>query len=442
MSSKIWSLFWPIVITMTISTGMAIVDTIMVGLYNPIGSSAIAINMQLAIFIDPLFYAIIGVTTAYVVQYSERDKKLVPQYFAMGVSLIVPVTIIVFTFLLFFGDKMLNILTSSPEIYEMALSYFTFAKFTIPLVGMDLFMMKIFRATKNQKIIIWISIFSLFLNITLNYIFIYGNLFGVELGVAGAAMATLITKTLVIIAYVVIAYYKKLSFVSTNLKLYKYPLGEFKVFISRVIPETTGLILESFGRLIYLFIYALTGGIGFLVYNAAMSISSINNGVFHATTNCVEIFTAEYIAKDDPTSQKKMMRSLFKLQGITYVYLLISGLFIMPIFTPLFSSSPDASKILHEMIILFVVVLGVNLITLSFDVMFRAGGQNKFIMKVKFIAIYLIGIPLTILAFFASDGNMFVVYLALLGEFGFRIGVSYYYYRKDKWNNKLYLERK
>ena len=95
---------------------------------------------------------------------------------------------------LFFPGAVMNIYIHDTGVISEGIRYLRVLSFSCLLMGMSLTYSNFYRSIENARWPLISSIFAFFINIGCNYIFIFGKLGAPQLGVAGAALGTLIAR--------------------------------------------------------------------------------------------------------------------------------------------------------------------------------------------------------------------------------------------------------
>lgn len=187
-------------------------DTLMLSHYSEIAVGAVGNANQIMFLLILMFNIIATATSVIVAQYlgaKQHDKMNMIYTLSLTVNLIVGI-ILSIAFVLTKG-AILNLMHVPTEMIPDAKTY-------INIVGGSLFlqacynvMLQILRCNGHAKIGLYISIAINFINIIGNYVFLYGPLKFLNLGVAGAAIPTAIARTVAVTASLIFFYRNKIG---------------------------------------------------------------------------------------------------------------------------------------------------------------------------------------------------------------------------------------
>lgn len=168
-----------------------VVDTIFVG--NWIGSIAIAaINVVLPIsfFISAIGMAVgIGGASMISRALGKLDKNRASRILENQISLVLSITILLAGFGILLADTLIPLFGGKGEIFDFAKSYYKIVLYGVPFLALSMVGSNVIRAEGKPAFAMVAMIIPSVLNLVLDYLFI----FILDLGMAGAAWATVIS---------------------------------------------------------------------------------------------------------------------------------------------------------------------------------------------------------------------------------------------------------
>ncbi|MDB5207576.1 MAG: family efflux transporter [Flavisolibacter sp.] len=194
----------PIIIGELAQMALHIIDTAMVGAvsYKQLAAAALVINAMNIPFVFGIGMTI-SVSQMVSLSHGKKNDRAVSHYLFNGFCLCA-VTAILISLLLVFGRGFLKHLGQDPEVVSLALPFMQLMGFSI--IPMLLFMtLKQFAdGLEYTRTAMVLSVASMPLNIFLNWLLIYGNWGFPRLELLGAGWATLITRSLIFIALLLV----------------------------------------------------------------------------------------------------------------------------------------------------------------------------------------------------------------------------------------------
>ncbi len=190
---EIWALLIPIMIEQLLASLMGMIDTVMVSNVGSAAISAVSLVDSINILVIQLFSALAAGGTIICSQYigsgsRERAEKAAEQLVLTVALLSAAITAVC----MIFRNPLLTLIFGKVEADVMAgsRSYFLYTGLSFPFIAVYNAGSSIFRAQKNTKTPMIISVTSNFLNIIGNAVLIWVF----HLGVTGAAVSTLLSR--------------------------------------------------------------------------------------------------------------------------------------------------------------------------------------------------------------------------------------------------------
>ncbi len=215
----LWVLAMPILIGMSIQTLYMIVDMFFVGLISPEALTALAFNMPLVFLAMGVTFGLgTGITAVIAQAIGARDRRRADASAEHAVLIGGLVAVVTTGSALGFGVPLLHLLGVPEELVPMAWSYFRVLACGYPFMVLAVFFRSILSGEGNVKTPVIIQGGATLLNIALDPLFIFT--FG--LGVAGAALATIVSQAVAALIFVYLLFVARHSFVRFNFRSFRY----------------------------------------------------------------------------------------------------------------------------------------------------------------------------------------------------------------------------
>ena len=199
--------------------GVNLMDTMMLGRYSQDAMGGVSLCNQVQFLLQML---VVGAGEGAVVMGSQYwgKNKLEPIPHIIGVALRFggSLAVLMFGIVLFFPHQLLSLLSNSPTVIAEGEKYFQIICFTYIIFTITNILVASLRSIGIVKIGYMISGSTLIINVCLNYCLIYGHFGCPELGVRGAAIATLVSRC---VELLIVIYYLKFKEHKLNLSLRK-----------------------------------------------------------------------------------------------------------------------------------------------------------------------------------------------------------------------------
>lgn len=204
----LWTLGMPLVASQLAQVAIQTTDVLMLGWYDVVALAAVSLASPIyfTIFLVGAGFAI-GVMPLVARAAGTEDDRQVRRVTRMGLWLSIAFGIAVIPLFLFFEAFFLAI-GQAPDVSELGGLYMAYAGFGILPALIVMVMRSYLSALELTRIVLLATLATLVLNIAINYALIFGNWGAPELGVVGAAIASVIGHILSVVILVVYALVK------------------------------------------------------------------------------------------------------------------------------------------------------------------------------------------------------------------------------------------
>ncbi len=207
--SPFWRPFFRLLLVIALQNvivyGVSLLDNIMLGGYTELALSGVALVNQIQFLLQML---IGGVSDGVIVLSSrfwgEKNIENVKKAAAVAMQVALIIAAVLFVCAFFFPGAVLGILTDKPHVIAEGAKYMRIICFTYFFFAATQVLLGVLRSVETAWIGFLNSTAALCINGVLNYALIYGRLGAPELGVRGAAIATLVSR---IVEFAIVAVY-------------------------------------------------------------------------------------------------------------------------------------------------------------------------------------------------------------------------------------------
>ncbi len=240
----LWMLAIPILIGMSIQTLYMIVDMFFVGRVSPEALTALAFNMPLVFLAMGLTFGLgTGITAVIAQAVGARDRLRADRAAEHAVLLGAAVAALTTGSAIVFGVPLLHALGVPAELVPQAWSYFRVLAWGYPFMVLAIFFRSILSGEGNVKTPVIIQGAATLLNIGLDPLFIFT--FG--MGVAGAALATIVSQAAAALAFIHLLFVARLSYVRFNLRNFRYDPAIARSICVIGLPASLSFLVMSVG---------------------------------------------------------------------------------------------------------------------------------------------------------------------------------------------------
>lgn len=230
---EIWSIALPIMLGNMAQTIINFTDTAFLGHLGVIalGASMLA-GLFYFVFTTVAAGFAIGIQIIVARRFGEKNFGRIGVIFEHGSLFVLLLGLILFSILYFFSDQLLLWLIDSQNIYEASIDYIKYRQFGIAFVCFNFLYRALYVGISNTKVITYSTAIMAVVNIALDYCLIFGKCGFPQMGIGGAALASLCAEVSAFAFFTLYSY----------ITLRKREFGMFK--IHRLESELMGRILK------------------------------------------------------------------------------------------------------------------------------------------------------------------------------------------------------
>lgn len=405
----------PIALQGLITTGVNMMDTIMVGAVGETELSAVSLANQF-ITIFHIFCMGIGMGASVLVAryYGMDDKPALRKTVTIMLRLCLVLAVLFSVATALFPRQIMKIYTVEEDIIAYGIRYLKYSVASYALLGLSLTCTIVLRNVNQVRIPLYTSIAAFFINVGANYVFIFGKFGAPVMDVAGAALGTLIAR---IFEFAVICGY--LFFrdreIGYRLRELFRPVGNlWREYIRISIPV---LISDGILALGNNSVAMVIGRLGesFVAANAVTAVTQqLSSTMIQGFSQAGSIVTGYTLGEGD---REKAHRQGYAFLGIGFLFGLVAALIVTAISAPMIAAydlSPETESIARELMLsisIIIVFQATN--SIMTKGVLRGGGDTKVLMVADNIFLWVASVPLGIIAGLVLHLPPFWIYFAL-----------------------------
>lgn len=436
--SKLFSLVLPIAFQQFMLAAVNASDALMLGLLDQDSLSAVSLAGQVQ-FVFNLFLAAmtIGASMLAAQYWGKGDRDAVERILALVLKITTPVSLAVFLAAQLCPGLLMRIFTRDEVLIAGGVRYLQVVGLSYLMTGISQIFLCILKNSGQAMKSTVISSFSVVLNIFLNAVFIFGFWIFPEMGIAGAALATVIAKAVEL------------------LWLFVESCREGRIHLRmRYVIHTDPLLRKDFWKYTTpVLANEMVWGCGFTMYSVIMghlgSDAVAANSIANIVKNLIACFCSGIgngggILVGNELGQGNLEKARSyggRLCRISIVSGIISGLVLLAL-SPLILSVSNLSDVsagyLRGMLLIcsyYMIGRAVNATTIAG--IFCAGGDSRFGLLCDTVVMWVIAVPLGLISAFVLNLPVLAVYFVISLDEMVKLPAVYRHYKKYAWVKDL-----
>lgn len=429
----------PIVAQNSISSLLNVID---VGMLGQLGETTVAsvglANQVFFLLILMLFGTNSGVGVFTSQLWGKGDLANLRRVQGIGLMIGMSGSLIFTMMALVIPETVLSFYSTDPEVIRLGSTYLRTIGWSYTITAVTFAYASVLRTTGYVRVPMVVSICALSIKTVLNYGLILGNFGLPELGAQGAAISTVIARVIECTALLTIVYWRKLPAAAKVRELLGFSMDFLKRILRISMPVLVNEMLWSLGITTYNMVYGRIGTDAIAAVNIVATIENLAFVVFIGITEATGIMVGNRIgANEEGEAFQYARRTLFIVtfgalgMGLA---LLASSDFILSFY----ELSPSAVLIAHNIFRVIGLLFWIRASNMALIVgVLRAGGDTRFSMFLDAGSVWVVGVPLAVIAGLVLRLPVHIVYLLIMSEEAVKYGVALWRFRSRRWIHNL-----
>lgn len=432
---KLWGLVFPIAIQNLMTALVSASDAFMLGFVSQTSLSAVSLATQIQ-FVHNLFMLAltIGATTLAAQYWGKGDTDSVEEILAIVLKISMAVSVVFFIAAMFFSGFLMRIFTNDIRLIQAGIPYLRIVSVSYLFMGFSQIYLCIMKNSgRTAKSTIYGSV-AVVINIGFNVIFIFGLAGFPAMGIAGAALATTVSRALELLLTIYENMHR--SLVCVRLKYIRNSSKKLKKdFWHYTTPVLGNELVWGCGFTMFSVIMGHLGSDAV----AANSVANILKNIIACVCNGIGIgagiIVGNELGKGEMERAREYGNRLFKLAvfaGAVSGLILLAVSPVLRIFTGSLSAQAH-SYLKNMMYICTYYMIGKSVNATVIAGVFCAGGDTKFGLKCDAVTMWVILIPIGMITAFVLKLPIMVVYFIISMDEIIKLPAVYRHYKKYNW---------
>lgn len=426
----------PIFMELLLNILLSNVDTVMLSNYSANAVGAVGNANQMMFLFILLFNIIAGATGVVVAQYlGAKRMENMNQIYSLSLLFNLALGILISLLVLFGAGGFMNLLNVDSTQMKDAVTY-------MEIVGGFLFlqagynvMVQILRCHGYTRVGMYISLAINLVNIVGNWMFLYGPLKFLDLGVAGVAISTITARALALTASCIIFYRLKIGKISIR-NLIPFPMDILTKMLRIGVPSAGENMAYSFYQLILM---SFINPMGANAANAkvfASTLMSFSVVFSNSMAQATQIVTGHLVgAGREEAADKRVMKTLLTSLPVAIVIATLNCL-ICPITLKIFNCDAETLVLVRQVLMVGIVMEIGRTMNLVLIGSMKAAGDVVFPVLIGMAVMWGVGIPVGYSCGVLLSLGVAGVFMGTAADECLRGIIALFRWRKGSWKGK------
>ena len=429
----------PIALQQLITSGVNMMDTIMLGQVSETALSAASMATQVHLVFQFISMGVgTGAAVLYARYWGSNDRDSLKKSITVSFRLILLVGAIYTLIAAFFPTAVMGLLTNDPVVAAEGVKYLNWSIPCYLLMGLTVVSTCILRNIHKANLPFYTSIIAFVVNIFFNWVFIFGKLGAPAMGVAGAALGTTIARVVetgVILVYL-LGIDKEMGYRVRNLL---EPCGDLvREFLRVTIPTIISDVFMGVGN-------SMTAAVGGRISQSFMAGYSITSVVVNiilifssSLAQSTQIVVGNTLGEGNIKDVRKQCNTLLLLSAAVSIVISVLLLALIPVILKGYHLSSETKEVARELLqaqaLIAIFLLLSSVITKG---ILRAGGDVRFLMIGDVVFLWCCSVPLGYLSGVVWGWSPFLVFIFLRIDYVLKLILCLFRYKGNKWIKKI-----
>ena len=414
-------------------------DNLMLGHYSETALSGVAAVNQIQFVLQQIVYAVSNGMIVLGSQYwGQRRVGEIRKLTAIGAAIALGITALLFIAVSLVPRAALAMFTDDPGIAAQGVAYLGIIRFSYMFFGLTTVMLGALRIAETVKIALRVSIVSLIINISINFLLIEGRLGCPELGVKGAAIGTLAARMIecAIVARYLFAKDERLRVRPGDLA--RIDRGMLRDYVRVCAPIMLAALIWGGSNAVQTVILGHMDKYAIAAQTISATLFLLLKVTSVGAASAASILIGKTVGAGDMGKVREYTRTLQVIfVGIGLLLALLYTLARFPLLA-LYNISDETRAMAHA----FMTVQTVVIFTMSYQMpvntgIIRGGGDTRYLLILDAVALLGIVLPFSLLAAFVWNASPVVVTIILNSDQIFKCLPAFIVVNRYKWIKKL-----
>lgn len=402
----------PVIIQNFIGSFLNMVDTVMVGRLGETAIAAVGIaNQYFFIFMMFLIGLSAGCAVFIAQFWGRKDLKNIRRILGVGLVSALLVSALFVMVGVLFPRRIITLFNNDPQVIAEGSRYLQIVLCSYLFTGIAFVYVHALRAIGNTLLPMAVSTVALVCNVFFNYMLIFGKFGAPALGVAGAAIATVIARVVETGVLVAVIYWRRGVLAASFGELRAFDRRFVRKAYQTIIPVILNDICWGLASLIYAVVYGRMGTQAVATIQIVNTITNLFMVVIFGLSSAAAVMIGNSIG----AGQVKRARIYAKRFSVLAVVLgVVLGLMLAvasPYMLNAFNVSVQVRKSTQTIIYIVAVIFFIRVFNIIAIVgVLRGGGDARSAFLLEGFTMWLIGVPLTIVGAFVLRLPVHLVY--------------------------------
>ena len=442
----------PILVQNVITNFVSLIDNMMVGQIGTEQMSGVAIVNQLLFVFNLCIFGGISGAGIFTAQYHGKgDHKGVRDTFRVKLIIVSFISLVFILGLIFFSDRLISLFLHEGEdnldlaaTLEYGKKYLVIMIFQVPLFALSQAYAGTLRETGSTVLPMTAGLVAVVVNVTLNWVLIFGNIGAPKLGIEGAAIATVIARAVETLVIMIVTHVnsKKHKFIKGAYRSMRVQKALVKDIAIKGLPLMLNEILWAVGMTALVSCYSLRGLEVVSAQNISSTVSNLFFCSFFAFGSAIGIIIGNLLGAGELERAKDEDRKIIFTTVIVCAAVGGAMALMSPMIPQMYNTTDTVKSIATSMLFITSVMVPFNGFIHTCYFTLRCGGKTLITFFFDCVYVWTVCVPVAFILARFTDLPIIPLYAVVQAVDIIKCVVGFVLVKKGVWINNLVEDEK
>jgi putative MATE family efflux protein len=425
----------PIILQNLLTTSFSLIDTLMISSLGTIPLTSVGLAAAWLQFHTVVLFGITSGQGVLIAQYwGAQDHRSIRRSYGLGLTLSLFAGCVYLLITALAPNFVMSLFSSDPDVIAAGSAYLRIIAFSTPALALNTSWAAALRSTEEVRIPLYGSILSVVVNITLNYILIFGHFGAPALGLPGAAIASTVANWLGAGLVFFLAWRKKTVLRAPVREIFSFSRTFCGKYFPTAFPIMLNEIIWGGGTMVLNAIYGHMGTVEYAALTLFRTVDNLVMVLFLSMFSACAVLVGKELGSGN---RDRAWKNAVALNCWTVTLAVICAVLVILLRHPivaLFQQTPEVVALALPLLVLGATEMPLHYFNYNnICGVFRAGADGKTAAFYDFLGVWVISMPLA-LAGLALGLPFLVVYgVVIYADNGVKLILVIRRFRSKKW---------
>jgi len=401
----------PVALQNLLTTTGSMVDTMMIASLGETTVGAIGLCAQFTSLMFSGYWGFVGGGMLFFAQYyGAKDEDGIDRSYGITLSFMMAVAALFASTAIFAPGWVMRVYTDKPAIQAIGVSYLRVVGFAYPLQILSMAMSSLLRSTERVRIPLYAAVASVLTNIVFNWLLIYGNLGFPQMGVRGAALATVLAAAVNAGVIFVLAKIQRYPYLFHFRKHFRWTKASLRLYLARCFPIICNEVFIGVANMIINMVIGRQSEQAIAATAVFRTLEGLIIGFFAGFSNAASVLVGTCVGAGElNTAYERAKRLVYLCAGCIFLVCLS----VLAAHSPLLhamSLTGESFSICYGMLIIYCVAAVIRMCNWTQNDTYRSAGDATTGTVLEIVFMYLMVLPCVCLSGLVFNAPFLLVF--------------------------------